>query len=741
MAKINVEKIELKNFFSYGNSWTEINFNEGINVVVGHDMDKERSNGAGKTSFLEAIPFALFGQTSKGVSLNKIINWKNGKKCEVKLTFTKDGVQYVIHRGIKPGIFELIKDGTPVPKLSDKRLFQQELENDLLGMDFKAAQALLFQNANNMVSMFNTPKAEKRKFLERFGNIEVYSQLNEVVNAKIRSIDQKLQEIEMETEFKRTRLKELNDAIDGCAAPNIESYENDFVAAEKRRDMFRMENQDILNTDVTAIDNEIACLTVERDSQKVLRDDFVASKSLVEKNISELQGERTQVINRLKAIGDLSEKRDTRAKLEEGLAKLSNVDAMLEGLETTLATYQNIIDEAGRKMSANAVEIRQLINEKNKWKGTAVLEDAECPTCFQTTDSEHIKTHVEACLVDVEMNLASVKERDAAQEKIYSEATVSKNETKAKMDKVRLLIKKKQEIQQKLASFSNLDELEQEVVELKERDDTITVELEALASSLEAVTDNLAVSTDSTREFNDKIESLKEKKSQLVSVNAQLESLEKDVDVAEKFLAEQRLVLVRINEEQEARVASKKAIEDELAGYTATIASTTTMKSYMEYIKTTLKDENVKQYAIGNIVPFLERQTNHYLSETGHNYYLKLDNWLEGEIHGVGVGECDFGNMSGGEGKSIDLALKFAMMDVARLQAGNYLDILVLDEILDSSIDSHGLEKLMEIVRMKQEEDNLKVFVVSHREELSEFDPDFVYKVTKQNGFSEIGLV
>ncbi len=48
MSKINVDRVEIKNFLSYGNQWTVFDFHEGINVVLGYDKDKDRSNGAGK---------------------------------------------------------------------------------------------------------------------------------------------------------------------------------------------------------------------------------------------------------------------------------------------------------------------------------------------------------------------------------------------------------------------------------------------------------------------------------------------------------------------------------------------------------------------------------------------------------------------------------------------------------------------------------------------------------------------
>lgn len=92
--------------------------------------------------------------------------------------------------------------------------------------------------------------------------------------------------------------------------------------------------------------------------------------------------------------------------------------------------------------------------------------------------------------------------------------------------------------------------------------------------------------------------------------------------------------------------------------------------------------------------------------------------------------------MSGAEQKSIDLCTKFALMDIAKIKAKIYPDILILDEILDSSIDDFGIEKLMEIVKYKQETDNIKIFIISHKKEINEINFGNVYKVFKKNGFS-----
>ena len=65
-------------------------------------------------------------------------------------------------------------------------------------------------------------------------------------------------------------------------------------------------------------------------------------------------------------------------------------------------------------------------------------------------------------------------------------------------------------------------------------------------------------------------------------------------------------------------------------------------------------------------------------------------------------------------------------------------NILILDEILDSSIDSYGIQQLVDIVYYKQKEDDLAVYVISHREEISELGFDSTIKVIKEDGYSRI---
>jgi ABC-type iron transport system FetAB ATPase subunit len=86
----------------------------------------------------------------------------------------------------------------------------------------------------------------------------------------------------------------------------------------------------------------------------------------------------------------------------------------------------------------------------------------------------------------------------------------------------------------------------------------------------------------------------------------------------------------------------------------------------------------------------------------------------------------------------MDLAILFSLLDISRLQFGVFPDILMLDELLDSSIDKNGIDEIMKIVWLRQMEDNSKIFLVTHRSDWSELTGMRKYKVEKEGGFSSI---
>lgn len=111
---------------------------------------------------------------------------------------------------------------------------------------------------------------------------------------------------------------------------------------------------------------------------------------------------------------------------------------------------------------------------------------------------------------------------------------------------------------------------------------------------------------------------------------------------------------------------------------------------------------------------------------------------LDVDIKGPGIRNATYESLSGGERRGIDIALQLSLLDIARNQAGLFPDMLVFDELLDSSIDGTGMDQIMKIIKIKQKEFGGKIFIISHRSEIDAELIDNEYKILKEGGYSKV---
>ena len=98
---IRFKKIKWKNFLSTGNQWTEIDFEKSsTTLIIG-------SNGAGKSTVLDALTFVLFNKPFRKITKSQLVNTVNEKDCSVEIDFTVGTRDYRVVRGIKPSVFEI----------------------------------------------------------------------------------------------------------------------------------------------------------------------------------------------------------------------------------------------------------------------------------------------------------------------------------------------------------------------------------------------------------------------------------------------------------------------------------------------------------------------------------------------------------------------------------------------------------------------------------------------------------
>ena len=126
------EKVRYKNILSTGNTWTEVFLNRSKSTLIVGE------NGAGKSTMLDALTFALYGKPFRKINKNQLTNSVNGKGLEVEAFFSISGNSYVIKRGIKPVKFEVWKNNELLNQDAAARDYQTYLEEQILKLNYKS---------------------------------------------------------------------------------------------------------------------------------------------------------------------------------------------------------------------------------------------------------------------------------------------------------------------------------------------------------------------------------------------------------------------------------------------------------------------------------------------------------------------------------------------------------------------------------------------------------------------------
>lgn len=167
-----------RNFLSTGNAFTEINFREHpTTLVVGH-------NGAGKSTMLDALSFALFGKSHRNISKPQLINSINNKDCVVEVVFTVAGSKFKIVRGIKPAIFEIWKNGVMINQDSHSKEYQKILEQNILKLNHKSFHQIIVLGSSSFVPFMQLTAQHRREVIEDLLDINVFSKMNQILKEK-----------------------------------------------------------------------------------------------------------------------------------------------------------------------------------------------------------------------------------------------------------------------------------------------------------------------------------------------------------------------------------------------------------------------------------------------------------------------------------------------------------------------------------------------------------------------------
>ena len=265
------QKIRWRNFLSTGNQWTEIQLDEkSTTIVIG-------SNGAGKSTVLDALTFSLFNKPFRKINKPQLLNSTNEKDCLVEIEFKVGSTDWMIRRGMKPNIFEVHRNGKVLDQMADVGTQQKWLEQNVLKMNYKSFTQIVILGSSTFVPFMQLPVSSRREVIEDLLDIKIFSAMNMIIKDKIRTVRDQVKTLEL----KKSSLKDKVQMQQNF----IEELENQ---AQKNIADKESKIQTLLEEENNAMHLNIKLVEEMDDFQKVMQS--YESSSAMLKKLGNLKG-------------------------------------------------------------------------------------------------------------------------------------------------------------------------------------------------------------------------------------------------------------------------------------------------------------------------------------------------------------------------------------------------------------------------------------------------------------------
>jgi len=236
---ITFKKIRWRNFLSTGQHFTEINFQKNnTNLIIG-------TNGAGKSTVLDALTFVLFNKPFRKINKPQLVNTTNEKECLVEIEFAINAKEYVIRRGIKPNVFDIIIDGEKLNREADDRSMQKVLEENVLKLNYKSFTQIVILGSSTFVPFMQLSSTNRREVIEDLLDIRIFSNMNSLVKEKIKEEKNIIKTLKLKEESlldKVTMQQEFIEELESRGNANVKSNSDKITKLDNEVEVYMRDN-------------------------------------------------------------------------------------------------------------------------------------------------------------------------------------------------------------------------------------------------------------------------------------------------------------------------------------------------------------------------------------------------------------------------------------------------------------------------------------------------------------------
>ena len=329
------KNVRWKNFLSTGNQYTEVDFTKNkTNLIIG-------SNGAGKSTVLDALTFSLFGKPFRKINKPQLINSVNDRDCKVEVEFDIGSTSWKVVRGIKPNIFEVYRDDSLLDQSAAALDQQKWLEQNVLKMNYKSFTQIVILGSSTFVPFMQLPASHRREVIEDLLDIKIFSSMNLVIKEKIRSLREEIKTLELKKESLNDKVKMQKEFIE-----ELENRGNANINANKEK--------------IANLDREVGIYIGENSSAEEPLQELIREQDLISG-----YAEKLRKLGNLK--GKISQKVSTITKEHKFFTENTVCPTCTQSIEETFRINRiNDAQSKAKELQSGYKELEEAIKEEEE---------------------------------------------------------------------------------------------------------------------------------------------------------------------------------------------------------------------------------------------------------------------------------------------------------------------------------------------------------------------------------------